>query len=100
MKKLVIKDQKKFNRFILLSLVVLTIVIYSLFSILSPSQVKGESESYYFTVLKGDTIWSIAELIEGPKDIREKVFDIYQLNNLSPNENIYPGQVILLPVYE
>lgn len=52
-----------------------------------------------YIVQQGDTLWSVVSNesdISG--DIREVVYDTYNLNNISQNEDIYPGQVILIPV--
>ena len=46
-----------------------------------------------YTVQAGDTLWDIAEGIDG--DIRETVYLIRKHNGIDPR--IYPGQVILIP---
>jgi len=50
------------------------------------------------TVYSGDTIWGIAnEYTEPSKDIRKQVKAICELNDVTPG-NIYPGQILLVPV--
>lgn len=52
-----------------------------------------------YIVQQGDTIWSVVlneANVSG--DIREIICDTYNLNNIGQNEDIYPGQVILIPV--
>lgn len=52
------------------------------------------------TVSRGDTIWSIAnEFKTAGVDIRELVFYIKQINQLTTAQ-IYPGQVILIPLMD
>ena len=96
--KLVIKDRKKFNRFIALVFIFTTLIL-SLF--LFPKKVRGLSydRSYSITVVSGDTLWDIASSINSKKDTREVVYDIYKLNNMTSTARIYPGQVLQLPVY-
>jgi LysM repeat protein len=49
-------------------------------------------------VKSGDTIWGIASKYTEPsKDIRKTVREICRINEIKP-ENIYPGQVIRVPV--
>lgn len=99
MKKLRVKNHKKFNRFIILSFLLLTLFLYTFISLILPSSVIGRVQEKNFTVLKGDNVWTIAEALNATKDTRQVVYDIYKLNNLSDNDNIYPGQVLKLPVY-
>lgn len=56
-------------------------------------------ETKEYIVQQGDTLWSVVSNesdISG--DIREAVYDTYRLNNIAQNEDIYAGQVILIPV--
>lgn len=46
-------------------------------------------------VAKGDTLWSIAQTIDG--NINENIFEIKKLNNLNDSD-IYVGQELLIPV--
>ena len=57
------------------------------------SQVSGEIHPTY-TIQRGDTITKISIKTYGST---EKVREICELNNLSVNDLIYPGQKILLP---
>lgn len=50
-------------------------------------------------VLAGDTVWSIAsKYVSNKDDIRELIMAIRQINGLAINAEIYPGQVIKVPV--
>jgi LysM repeat protein len=50
-----------------------------------------------YTIGKGDTLQSIAKAYNMPGDIRKAVYDLRQLNNIRP-EDLYQGQVIIIPV--
>ena len=58
-----------------------------------------EKVVYKDVVIKsGDTIWGIASVYAEPsKDIRKLIKEICKLNDIKPG-NIYPGQVIKVPV--
>lgn len=50
-------------------------------------------------VKPGDTVWKIAaNYVSEKEDIREKVFVIRKLNKLNNNAQVYPGQVLKVPV--
>lgn len=52
------------------------------------------------TVEEGDTIWKIAQVYTPHgDDVRELVYYIKQLNSLT-SAQIYPGQVILIPLMD
>lgn len=99
MKRLRVKNHKKFNRFIIISFLLCTLFIYMFISLLLPNIAVGRNQEKTFTVLKGDNVWDIAEALDAQKDTRQVVYDIYKLNNLSDNDTIYPGQVLKLPIY-
>lgn len=51
------------------------------------------------SVKRGDTIWSIAAKYSADdEDIRMKIMKIRRLNKLAKDLNIYPGQVLKVPV--
>lgn len=49
-----------------------------------------------YTVQAGDTLWEIASGIDDPRDIREVIFDLKQINGLDQSM-LYVGQVIRIP---
>lgn len=100
MKRLIIKDRKKFNRFLVMGFIFLTIALYLMITLVFSNKVIGVSDNRNFTVIHGDTVWNIASGIKSDKDIREVVHDIYTINGMSSGETIYPGQVLRIPVYE
>lgn len=60
-----------------------------------------QKESTYITVSvqQGDTLWNLASLsAETDRDIRSVVQDIIESNHLQDNADIYPGQVLKIPV--
>lgn len=61
------------------------------------------SHKEYVTVQvrQGDTLWQIASKATADgDDVRNTVVDIVNANNLAHNEDIYPGQVLNVPVSE
>lgn len=58
------------------------------------------TEAYeYVTVQKGDNIWSIAKgYADDKNDIRELIAAIHEINHIKKSGDIYPGQVIKVPV--
>ena len=51
------------------------------------------------TVHQGDTLWKIASASTADnKDVRSTVYAIVDANNLGHNQDIYPGQVLKVPV--
>lgn len=66
----------------------------------APQLFAGEPVYKYYTVTvaSGDTLWSIASRNSEPNaDIQEEIFKICQANELK-NKDIYPGQVLRIPV--
>lgn len=56
----------------------------------------AEDDFDYITVLSGDTLWTIAEIVDPASDPREVVADIMALNGLSSGL-LSPGQDIAIP---
>ena len=49
------------------------------------------------TVKQGETLWSIAgSIAREDEDIREVYWNIAQDNNIGGNDNIYPGQKLVI----
>lgn len=92
-----IKDQRKFNRFIIMSLSLITLIIFFTFNIFGDSIVEGRSENQPSLIVKqGDSLWTIAEQINSKKDVRQIVYEIKELNELS-DSNIQPGKRLYIP---
>lgn len=50
-------------------------------------------------VLNGDSVWTIAaKFVTDKEDIRDLIVAIRQINGLSPNAEIHPGQVLKIPL--
>lgn len=96
-KKVVIKNKLRFSIFIF-------ILFFSLLSLgmMMYNQVSGYDIPQYdsYLVHKGDTLWSIAKDLTGERmDVREAIYDITTLNEISSSGHIYPGQKLILPNY-
>ena len=58
-----------------------------------------DKEFVSVTVHQGDTLWKIASASTADnKDVRSTVYAIVDANNLGHNQDIYPGQVLKVPV--
>ena len=58
-----------------------------------------DQEFVSVTVHQGDTLWKIASASTADnKDVRSTVYAIVDANNLGHNQDIYPGQVLKVPV--
>ena len=88
-----IVNRKKFIRSI-------AIVIFLLIAIFNVSIAKSnnEEEIIDYTIAPGQTLWSIArEYTPNSKDIRETIYEIKQLNNMT-DSSIYPRQTIQIKI--
>lgn len=96
--KFKIKDQRKFNRFIIMSLSLIALLVFFTFNIFDNSIVEGRSEENYHSLIvkQGDSLWAIAEKINSKKDVRELVYEIKELNGLT-SSNIQPGKRLYIP---
>jgi hypothetical protein len=56
----------------------------------------AENTFDYITVLSGDTLWTIAGLVDPDADPRDVVAEIMSLNQLS-NANLTPGAQLAVP---
>ena len=92
-----IKDKKKIERFIFITMMIIALLTYVLVSLTTSYFVEGKSVTSNSIVVKqGDTLWSIAEKIDSRRDIREIVYDIQQLNKMQ-NSNLNPGEKLYIP---
>ena len=96
--KLKIVNKKKFIRSIIIMVAIIILAILGINSTYSKSKV-AYKEDY---ILKGDTLWSIAENEINTNeyyknsDIRDVMYEIKELNNIK-NENLEIGQKIIIP---
>lgn len=100
MKKLRIVNKRKFKKSICFILLILMVILFISLSSYSNTKTKYKIDF----ISKGDTLWSIAEkeikyneYYKG-KDIRQAIYEIKQLNNLS-NNNLAEGTSIKIPTY-
>lgn len=96
--KIKIVNKKKFIRSIIILVGLIILMLLGINNTYSKTEISYK-EDY---ILKGDTLWSIAENERNTneyyknKDIREVMYEIRKINNLQ-NENLTIGQKILIP---
>jgi hypothetical protein len=87
------------GRIVLSALFALPVLVLSLV-LASPGALAESTESAndfeYVTVLSGDTLWTIAELVDPQADPRDVVAQIMNLNQLQ-NAALKPGQQLAIP---
>lgn len=94
-KRTVIKDRRKFFRFILLSTLLISFIFFGL---ISPRNTNADFETLIeVTVRTGDSLWSIAEVhCPEDEDIRNFVYRIKKENSLK-SSTLSIGQKLLIP---
>mgnify|MGYP000876387711 CR=1 FL=1 len=91
-----ITDVKKFKRFMFISILLISLLTFSL--ILTFRAYSKDIAQYdYIKVREGDTLWAIAYNYSDNNDIREVIHNISKVNNIS-EANIYPGDIIKIPL--
>lgn len=91
--------RKRRQRRKLLPLFYIVLIISVLFTItVFASQTRSKSPITYTHVVieKGDTLWDFARKYYPNKDVRNGVWEIKRINNLS-SSTIYEGQVLKVP---
>lgn len=98
--KIKIINKKKFIRSIMLLIGFAILMVAGMITTTTYSKTEiGYKEDY---ILKGDTLWSIAEQEVNQneyykdKDIREVMYEIKELNHIT-NDNLEIGQKIIIP---
>lgn len=96
--KIKIVNKKKFLRSCILLMGIIIVAVLGINHTYSKTEISYK-EDY---IIKGDTLWSIAENevhtnnYYKNQDIRKVMFEIKQLNNIK-NENLEIGQKIIIP---
>lgn len=95
------KHYKIVNKFRFITFVTVLILVISLSVVGVFGLVKARaSEKLVYTeveICDGDTIWQLAARYGNPeKDIREVIYDICSINNISA-DNLRAGQIVLIP---
>lgn len=94
------KRVKKVIRRISFFSIVLVAIVMVLISLV-PTQAKSSTGTDYQIVFvrEGETLWKIAQKLNGDGDIREFIHQIKKLNKLE-HSVIYPGQRLIVPTGE
>lgn len=96
-RRTVVKNRCRFVLF-LISVALLLNLFFIGLVVPSTSKADLKQEPVIVTVVKGDTLWSIAEKHYGGRgDIRKYVYDIKKANNLS-SSRLAIGQELILPM--
>lgn len=91
-KRYVLKNKFRFSCFITL-LILLTII-----AVLSNIAYCSKQQSYKVVVVKqGETLWNIAKYYKKNMDIRESIYEIKKVNNLT-NSEIFVGNELKIPL--
>jgi len=97
-KKYRIKSKFRFTLFLTIAILM---VISITGTMIGANNAESLTKPTYSEIIveSGDTLWNLAQEF-GPddKDVREVVFEICKINNVSA-DSIYPGQTIRIPVY-
>ena len=87
------------GRVVLAALFAIPVVAVSLL-VTSPGALAESTASSnnfdYLTVVSGDTLWAIAEMIDPTGDPRDMVAELMTLNQLT-SANLSPGQELAIP---
>lgn len=92
------KKNKRMAYFWIIRLALAAAVIIAAFT--QMGMVYHTEETYVpVRVQSGDTVWHIASTAAAPgTDVRDKVDEIMNINHIRQSEDIYPGQVLQVPV--
>lgn len=94
-----ISNRSKFNRFLILSFILFTILTYTFVAFRSGiAEGKQDKKTITIVVKTGDTLWSIASSLSPSQDPRKVIYDIMKLNGLS-SDYISTGDRLILPSY-
>jgi hypothetical protein len=78
----------------------LTLVLVFALPVVWGAHVYTSTPSRYDRVLvrSGDTVWSLVERRAAPgADVAEAAYTVAQINHLTPQSRLQPGQVLLVP---
>lgn len=91
-RKYVLKNKKRFYLFISTTALAVCIALFAV-----SAYGYKEPSCREITIMQGDTLWDIARRYNTKDDIREYIYKIKKINNLS-SSNIYAGSKIKIPV--
>lgn len=97
-KRYKIISKTRFFLFIIAMSVIITMLVVSLLSI---NEAYGSNYNYEYEeikIVKGDTLWMIAlDRMPEKYDVRKMVYEIKMINEMDVS-NIYPGDIIKVPI--
>jgi len=91
-----IVNRRRFITFLVIAILLAYFLVVGLLNYVFAAS--GDRELVYVTIASGDTLWDIAkDYSPDKKDVRRTVYEICRINDISAGE-IYPGQVISVPL--
>lgn len=83
----------------IIMMIVLMGLLWSISPLASSNAYLASNTYESFYVQSGDTLWHIAgRYVTDKDDIRELTYAITEINKLNKNAQIYPGQILKIPV--
>lgn len=92
-----ITNMKRFKRFIFVSVLLTSLLAFTLMFTLTVYS-NDKPEYTYVRVTSGDSLWSIASSYNNKMDIRKMIYLIEEENNINRTD-IQPGDVLKIPLY-
>lgn len=97
-KKYKIVNKRRFYLFVTFVLTIGTIIIFSIFNSVRAHSDFIPNPYFEVKVIEGDTLWNIAkEYLPLNYDIRKMIYNIKEINEIE-SANIYPGDIIKIPI--
>ncbi len=93
-----IKSRTRFITFVIIFTIFAVGLVNTVLGLYNASSLTVR-EYIEITVESGDTLWNIAsEYMSADTDVRHAVYTLCELNDIGSGD-IYPGQVLTVPVY-
>ena len=87
--------RKEYLMVVAMIIIAAVLIIGTVWSLSSAVKAADAEETTAVAVQEGDTLWSIADTLEG--DPRKIVFEIRKLNGIEDPSQIRPGDILIVP---
>ncbi len=95
-KRYVIANKTRFFTIMCIFLLIILTLI-SIFIIPQKILSKTIDVNTVYVVKSGDRLWDVASMVKSDEDIRKIINNISNANGISPDEYIYPGEILNIP---